>query len=417
MAKKIHSRCILIWLFAGLAACSKNADELKAGIKAYYQKDYSRARQIFERNQKDATAQLYLAKMYRYGSDVPKDTAEAASLYRQAADKGSQDASYAYGEMLVTGNGVTRDADLGLKYLETAGTNGEPQAFVTAGDYYLSLKTPTSSAMALAEYKKGGTNVFAQTAIARLYESGAPGVPENPVLARLALETAIAHPDKQYTHVINRAIVNLAEYYFLGYGVAQSNEKAVALLETTGDPRYGRSMRVWFTSHATGHTISDEAVSVWLKEVRENPRLNSYGADTDYARVGLAVAYANGFGVEKSRADSDFYLAPISVSLFGGRYLVSMLRAAKLLPGGCEPQAPAYRMAVKPDGRYRSTQAYAWLTKAICLANESKFESAYYSARISASLGYPGAADYAQSLSVKLSPSRRIVTDYLVSQG
>jgi hypothetical protein len=413
MLKNIRGAWPLVCILFVCTACTKGADEVQIGMKAYEQRDYARALQIFERNQSNPSAETYLARMYQYGLGVVKDAPKAATLYRDAADKGSRDAASAYGRMLVYGFQIPKNGELGLKYLETAGAEGDLQAYVDAGDYYLSLNTSASSLLALLEYEKGGASVVAQTAISRLYEAGAPGIPENPKLAREALESAIAHPGEQERSSINDAIVNLAELYFLGYGVEKSTEKAIALLESTGDKRYGESMKYWFMDFESGHPMSREAIQVWLKDVRDHPNGNHFAAATDYARIGLAVAYANGFTVEKSQAQSDFYLARDSVSYFGGKYLLSMFRSKRLLPGGCNEGSRVNELPSRPAGRYRTSQAYAYLTKAMCQADASQFLDAYSNAQMAAQLGYPGATDYAQLLRTRLKPADKRFADII----
>jgi TPR repeat protein len=78
------------------------------------------ATQRIERDSKDVAAMTLLGELYRQGLGVKQDLAKAADWYRIAADRGEPNATFAFGMMLLRGEGVPRDVARGRELLEKA---------------------------------------------------------------------------------------------------------------------------------------------------------------------------------------------------------------------------------------------------------------------------------------------------------
>lgn len=73
-------------------------------------------------------AQFNLAQLYDTGAGVARDEAEAARLYRSAADQGHVGAQVNLGRMYGTGRGVTRDNAEAVRWYREAAMHGHPFA-------------------------------------------------------------------------------------------------------------------------------------------------------------------------------------------------------------------------------------------------------------------------------------------------
>jgi TPR repeat protein len=82
-------------------------------------------------------AQGVLGVMYETGNwSGPKDLAEAARWYRLAAEKGNPNSQFHLGYMLLLGEGVPKNLDQGLMWLERAAAQEEFLAFAWILDCY-----------------------------------------------------------------------------------------------------------------------------------------------------------------------------------------------------------------------------------------------------------------------------------------
>ncbi len=82
-------------------------------------------------------AQRMLGVVYATGDwSGPKDLAEAARWYRLAAEKGEPESQYDLGFMLLLGEGVPKNIEEGLMWLERAGGQGASSAFRLLMDCY-----------------------------------------------------------------------------------------------------------------------------------------------------------------------------------------------------------------------------------------------------------------------------------------
>ena len=82
-------------------------------------------------------AQVVLAGLYLIGQGVPKDTAQAAALYRKAASEGNApDAQFALSRMLLRGEGVAKDPVEALLWQKRAALGGHAEAAYQVGLAY-----------------------------------------------------------------------------------------------------------------------------------------------------------------------------------------------------------------------------------------------------------------------------------------
>ena len=74
--------------------------------------------------QGDGVAQIKFARMYHFGSGVPRDYAEAAQWFRLAAEQGHDAAQFLLGLMYYNGDGVPQDAVLAHTWYNISAANG-----------------------------------------------------------------------------------------------------------------------------------------------------------------------------------------------------------------------------------------------------------------------------------------------------
>lgn len=159
--------------------------------KAYKSAHYKAAFKTFEAlaNYGHKGAKGYLADSYLYGRGVQKNTPQAASWYRQAADQGGAYEAFQLARLLQQGEGIARDQEQAFKYFRQAAQAGHEAAYLH---------------------------------VAMLYARG-EGVALDYAKARYWYQKAIQQEDA------NISFYNLAYLYQLGLGGAQDLDKAQAL--------------------------------------------------------------------------------------------------------------------------------------------------------------------------------------------
>jgi TPR repeat protein len=86
----------------------------------------------------NAQAQFLLGGLYYHGEGVPQDLAEAARLYRLAADQGNAEAQNAIGFQYLQGMGAARDDAQAAYWFGKAAEQGHPGALTHLGRLSLS---------------------------------------------------------------------------------------------------------------------------------------------------------------------------------------------------------------------------------------------------------------------------------------
>jgi len=95
------------------------------GIVLGLQMGCGKPESLWEKAEKgDANAQLELGLMYYEGEGVPKDSAEAVTWYRKAADQGLGEAQNNLGGMYANGEGVPKDYVEAYKWFTVAAQGG-----------------------------------------------------------------------------------------------------------------------------------------------------------------------------------------------------------------------------------------------------------------------------------------------------
>jgi TPR repeat protein len=96
-----------------------------------FEKDYARALEWCSRsaqNPGSISSITLLAELNYFGQGIPVNMIEAARLYRVAAEAGHTHAQYMIGTMYLRGDGVDKDRDEGMRWLELASRQGYEHA-------------------------------------------------------------------------------------------------------------------------------------------------------------------------------------------------------------------------------------------------------------------------------------------------
>jgi TPR repeat protein len=125
---------ILVFLLTGVAP----ADTIDDGVNAALAGDYPTALALLGAGVKrgDARAEFFLGVLYESGTGVPKDTAQAARLYRMSADQGLATAQNNLGALYANGDGVMQDLGQAVHWWLRAAEQGLPTAQANLAGYY-----------------------------------------------------------------------------------------------------------------------------------------------------------------------------------------------------------------------------------------------------------------------------------------
>jgi S1-C subfamily serine protease len=146
-----------------------------------------------------AEAQYALAALYSTGDGVPLDPSEAVKWYSKAAEQGNALAQYALAICYSTGNGVPKDAKEAATWYAKAAEQGRAEAqFRLAAMYAVGEDVPKDTARAVGLYTKAAEqgHTKAQAVLASIYAEG-DGVPKSSVLAYFWSNLAAANGDEQ----------------------------------------------------------------------------------------------------------------------------------------------------------------------------------------------------------------------------
>jgi hypothetical protein len=115
--------------------------------------DADRARQMFWYAASyfaDSDAQYHLGRLYADGKLLPRDTVQAARWFRLAANKGHHLAQATLGAMLFNGNGIQRQAALGLFWLIVAKDSAKADERWITDSYDRAMAKATDDERAMA---------------------------------------------------------------------------------------------------------------------------------------------------------------------------------------------------------------------------------------------------------------------------
>jgi TPR repeat protein len=103
----------------------------------------------------DVQAWYCLGLMHEQGYGGPQNICQAASCYRQAAEKGQIQAQYRLGSLYYHGQGVPRDLQQAAAWYQKAAAQGDSQAQAALGNMYLVGEgVPRDVSMAAYWHKK-----------------------------------------------------------------------------------------------------------------------------------------------------------------------------------------------------------------------------------------------------------------------
>ena len=125
----------LIFLIVSMLALpfgfsAAHADPFVDAIEAYAQEDYAAALERLNAlaGRGDVRASCWLGFMYQNGKGVRRNSSEAATWYRKAADLGCPRAAYRLGRMHETGEGVPLNVAEAAKWYRNAAEQGNADA-------------------------------------------------------------------------------------------------------------------------------------------------------------------------------------------------------------------------------------------------------------------------------------------------
>ncbi len=190
----------------------------------------------------NAAAQTLIAEIYERGLGVPKNSEEAVSWYKIAANSGNREAQFAYALKLLEGKEVKGDFDAGLELMKAAADAGHPTAMFNYAIHQINQR-PTSATYRrvlpmlekAAEYRLAD----AYYALAKIYEEG--------------LATGINDPDK--------GLVWLEKAAYSGVDTAQV-ELAIKLLNGSIEKKDAkRAFSLFKLAANRGNVIAQNRIS------------------------------------------------------------------------------------------------------------------------------------------------------------
>jgi len=215
-------RLLLFLALPSLALADAVADA-KAAWKA---RDYPKAVKLLEPQEVAGHADaLYLkGMMAETGRGASQSHKEAARLYREAMDKGSNDATAAWGRYLITAaGGVEKDAERGLFFIRKAAEGGSTAAMTLLGDFALSgtgQEADPPTAAFWYQRASAEKDPLGYLGLAKLYDAGVAGLAKDESRATvMVLEAAkLGEP---------LAMNDMGVRYQSGKGMAQDNVAAI----------------------------------------------------------------------------------------------------------------------------------------------------------------------------------------------
>lgn len=157
----------------------------------------------------EAEALLQQGEQYYYGEGVGQDQAEAARLFRSAAEQGLAEAQSWLGYLYHNGWGVAEDYGEAAKWFQLAAVQGDPFAQSTLGSMYEAgngVDRDPVQAVRLYRMAAEQGQSFAQFALARSYQNGT-GVAQDSVTSLVWLTASILNGHAESDTASMRLIV------------------------------------------------------------------------------------------------------------------------------------------------------------------------------------------------------------------
>ena len=250
--------------------------KLKEGNEAYKSKDYEAAFKCFEAAAKtdNAEAQYMLGRCYCYGHGIEKNNTEAVQWFKKAADQDSAKAFFTLANFYVEGKGdIEKDEDKAESLAEQAGPGlkkeaegGDAEAQHMLGACYLTgLGIAKDSEEGVKWFKKAADKDFAeaQHELGICYMTG-QGV-------EVDMKEGVKWFSRAAEQGYAEAQSSLAICYSIGSGVKKDEEEGVKWFKKAADQGLAYAQYQLGLSYALGQGVEqDMKESVkWLKKAAE----------------------------------------------------------------------------------------------------------------------------------------------------
>ncbi len=174
-----------------------NDKQMDLARQAYHQGDYEKAREIWQQQAEQGTAeaQAWLGAMYANGDGVDVDDAAALSWYEKAANQNYPMAQANIGAMYFMGQGTEKDIDKAIKWLTAAADNGDVNGLFNLAVLYTKGEGVEENSERAADlYRQAAEQGHypSQSRLGYMYAHG-QGVEKDRVLAYLWLTLASQH--------------------------------------------------------------------------------------------------------------------------------------------------------------------------------------------------------------------------------
>lgn len=286
-------------LYEKAAGLAYAASYVNLGVLSYLglggRKDYDAARDWYEKAvaANDPAGLNQIGWLYEHGAGEPKDYAQALQWYQKAIAAGVTVANSNLGRLYLNGEGVQKDVVRARSLFETAATDGDPTGTRLLGYLYdngIGVAQDLTKARQLYETAAAGGDAVAMNGLGWLYEHGR-GVPQDYGEARKWYERSSALG-------VGFATVNLAHLYQIGGGVPPDLVRArnlYGLAAAAGVPAGMRSLAVFYDRGLGGPVDLVQAVQ-WYQKAAE-------AGDTG-AMNNLGLLYQQGRGVRKDLVEA-----------------------------------------------------------------------------------------------------------------
>ena len=164
--------------YASIKKIHENDPDYIAGQKAYKDKDYIAAMNLFKKDadKGNGSAMFSIGQLYRFGEGVSIDYKEAIKWYKKAVDKGNDEAMCYIGVMHDQGQGVPKDESEAMNWYKKAADKGNSHAMWIIGTAYDTGYNGVIQdyAEAIKWYKKAADkgNDLAMVNLANMYMNG-----------------------------------------------------------------------------------------------------------------------------------------------------------------------------------------------------------------------------------------------------
>ena len=247
-----------------------------------------------------------------FGSSDPSVKAKAAPLFLRAAEAGLAISQTQIGNMLVTGDGITKDIKAGIKWTEKAVAQQYPMAEANlAGYYYQGIGVPQDKSKAIELFKRAANHNddLAQYVLGQFYAEG-DGVPQDLRIARKYYLDAVSNGNtdaliaiigdeermnycgrKQCLPVVKEefnAVLSLMKKHVRVQDIGIKQEFFNTVMAAKRAENYVKANRQYMIIVLQAGCLSSNVASGWLKV------LAATGAVTDAIAIGeFTLGYPN----------------------------------------------------------------------------------------------------------------------------